>query len=97
MRQGIAILAWTGAALYISSGCLDYLRVWTNAPTAPARVQREGAAGPNRPARYKHEVLPHLTACGERALGKLAGATGAIVLLYFASGWALDRVPRDAD
>ena len=90
MRQGIAFLALTAAAIYLSSGCLDYARVWTNAPERPARAPTDVKRQP----RYKDEVLPHLVACGERALWKMGGTTAVILGLYLASGWALDRTGR---
>jgi hypothetical protein len=32
MRWGIAFLAWVLVAIYLVSGCVDYVRVWTNQP-----------------------------------------------------------------
>jgi hypothetical protein len=32
MRWGITFLAWVLVAIYLASGCVDYVRVWANQP-----------------------------------------------------------------
>ena len=39
----------------------------------------------------EEQVLPYLTACGTRKSMELGLATGVLVALYFAVGWAMTR------
>lgn len=79
MRWGITFLSWVLIAIYLASGCLDYLRVWQNPPIGYTQ----------------EKVLPYLTACGTRKSMELAVVTVVLVALYFASGWAIARFRED--
>jgi hypothetical protein len=76
MRWGITFLAWVLTGLYLSTTCLDYVRVWQDPP----------------PGYTQERVLPHLKACGKRKSLEFGAATIVLVALYYGAGLATTRL-----